>query len=984
MTIDKEDKTLLSGSDFKRLLNRSKTKIFLCMAFMGLCGALYALNKPIEYKAEATFRERSSQSGGSLKGGLADLFLLGNQTSDFEIFSYIQSHLLMNDAIDKMNLQATLLQDCDQENFSKRIYRNVLIEWNYFKKSLFPVLKERVCPLKIASISYPGETPTFLKLDFDGDKAYRVLDLKKNEIGKGEIGRAFVHDDYSFIIALNDEGSISPQVYTLILSPKPLVAANLIDKLKCESSKDDKKVLKLIFVDRNRKFASEFLNVLMGCYQDLLKAKHDRIAKIQMDYLHEKEHKSEDKLKTLLTDHADFIASDLYLSGFSDSEAEMNFLSKSQHQYKEKLIANELEMRRLKVIQPNSCVYYDQLSKTGGDTSIVNRILTEIRELKQQRDGLELALRKQGGLENIDLQQAFVFHMDELNQVQEYNDELDILLEDYKRGLRPKTNTKLWDDPRFLIKDWFLKLDEIHEINPEMYDKTKDNFTYYLDNLRRLFGVHEKILKERLTHQQNTSPEFEGINLTAANELYIQYCKELMQEESAVRQNLFIITQIESPDFEITSLSSVLRDPVSLNIIKDSSSLILSLKDQNNQSQKELERLQRELDLQRVFLTLHLKQMNQIVQVNQKLINEKILSLQNISLELIHQRISLLEENLRDYVQSRFENLEQEKEVINQHLEEINEEMAFLPKRRVHEQLIEQQLEVNMMMVQEIAKMVEGKNISHNLEVIQSAPIDKVIPPIHPKKPGLFFYTLFGSFFGGLLGSVFVVGRALAKGLPVSVTMLRSNGQNVAGSFSEDYDPKSSDPIKDVDLQTLRRLYSFFENWSEIGEEKKKNVGKLLLLIEGHGPDYSYDLAELISFKGKKSVILDLSFDQVSVKESQPGLLSYLENACELPKIVSSSRGDRIYSGGISRFSTELLRSRRFQDLLTQLTQQYDWVIAVTNSYPHSASAESLAQGFPLVAVTVHNEILSDLQVYLDRDKDALKETAFIFAPGKN
>lgn len=976
-----EDKSLLSMHDLYMLLKRSKWKIIFSFVAMGLFGAFYALLKPIQYNAEATFRERGGNGAGFARGGLSELFMFGGNSADFEIFSYIKSQNLMNDVIDQLNLQGVLVRECDYESYPATFYRNLLIEWNYFTESFFPVLEERICPLKITQLSYDGETPAALYLKFDGDHTFTAFE-GPNEVGSFEMGQPFAHRNYSFTLASNIEGAIAPEDYSLVFKPKNVVSKDLIGRLKCETLKDDKKVLKLSFYDRNRQFASQFLNTLMDSYQALLKKNHDKVAAIQLDYLQKKEEFSANKLKVILNDHADNIASDLYLSGFADSETEMNFLSRRQNDYKEKLLANELELRRLKIVDSNAGVYSQYSS--SGDAGVINRILTEIRDLKQQRDDLELGLRKQDGLEEANLQLAFDQRMNELLQVQEYNIELDEILAQFAKGEKPRSDLRLTGDSHYLIREWQNKLDETSYGSPLMYEKTREHFKHYLDNLHRLFGVHEKILMERLTHQQNSYAEFEGINLAATNDLYVQYCKQLMQEESIYRQNQFIISQIEKDDFEITSLSSVLKDPVSLTIINEASQIVLALKDQNNQSQKELERLQQELDLQRLFLNLHLKQMNQIVQVNQKLINEKIKSLQNINIELINQRVSLLEENLSDYVKSRMENLDQENDVFNQHLEEINEQMAFLPKRRVQEQLLEQQLALNVLMVEEIAKMVESKNISHNLDIIQSAPIDLATPPLHPKKPGLFLYTVLGSIFGGLMGSIFIVGRAISKGLPASMTMLRTNGQNVAGALSQDYDPHSTVPIKDVDLQTLRRLYAFFANWAEDHRSttsRGDSLGKLLLLVQGHGPDYAYDLAELISFKNKKVVVLELSFDHMPAADTQPGLLSYLEGKTDEPKIVKSSKGDKIYSGGISRFATELLRSKRFKELLTTLQSKYDWVIAATNALPHNAAAESLAQGFPFVAVTVHQENMSDLKVYLDREQDADKETAYIFAP---
>src|SRR5262249_5022302 len=155
--------------------------------------------------------------------------------------------------------------------------------------------------------------------------------------------------------------------------------------------------------------------------------------------------------------------------------------------------------------------------------------------------------------------------------------------------------------------------------------------------------------------------------------------------------------------------------------------------------------------------------------------------------ELIYQQISLLEKNLTDYVASRLENLEQERTIIKQHLENIQHEMALLPKRWMAEQLIEQQVEINQLIVKEIAGMVETKNISHNLEVILSAPIDLAVPPLHPNRPGVLLYSILGCVLGGLVGTSFMLGRSITQGIVISKDHLKAVGQHISGSLSSHY-----------------------------------------------------------------------------------------------------------------------------------------------------------------------------------------------------
>lgn len=255
--------------------------------------------------------------------------------------------------------------------------------------------------------------------------------------------------------------------------------------------------------------------------------------------------------------------------------------------------------------------------------------------------------------------------------------------------------------------------------------------------------------------------EYRGITLEVATDLFRDFSKQVVSLENSIRQNLFFIRQIEDPHFEITSLSAGLTDPVSTEIIHKASQLVLHLRDAGNQSEREQSRIRDELQLQRTFLTLHLEQTVRLLELHKQLIDKKLFALQNMSLEIVVQRLSLLEKNLQETLYSRTRNLEQEKALIKRQLEGINGEMALLPNKWVSEQLLSQEVTINHLIVEEIAKLVETKNISHNLEVLQSAPLDAAYSPVHPASPHLFLLTLLGACIGGLLGAAFAIMRKL-------------------------------------------------------------------------------------------------------------------------------------------------------------------------------------------------------------------------------
>ncbi len=948
-----EEKLLITFSDIITLFKQSKFRIMRWAVYLGVLGALFALIQPIRYRAEATFREKSMKSGG-VSNSILQLFgSQGSGSQEHEATSLIKSRKIMQEVIEKLHLQATIEQKCKEEHLTQRIRRNLKISLASFTQSPQPVLEDPSCVIKIDALEYNGEIPLNFLVDLKERGIFEVHDGRDYKIiyGKGRLGVPFKIEHLNFTLIAEKEGPVDPQLFSLKILPMKDTANQLCKILQIENEKTDKGVLKLFFDHRNRQKATDFVNHTMDCYQNYLKANHDKIARMQLDYLHLRQSELASNLNTIMQKHASFLANDLYNSGFIDSDKEMDFLAKSQHEYREKLLKNELEIKRLENLQPNTI--FDN-EKGFGDAPLINTILIGIRELKQRRDGLEIEIQKKGASRSDDLRQSFDNQIRELEEVQDYTADLQDTIDRFHQHLPPNPSALL-NDPRFLMRGWFDRLEILERTDPVEWQKSRESFQFYLNNIERLFNVHEKILLERLTHQQNPTGEYQGVDIRVAEELYIDYSKRLIQLESTIRQNLFFIKQIEEPNFEITSLSSELKDPISQDMILRASQLVLTLKDQNNQSIKEQERLKDELHLQRTFLTLHLQQMVELMQLNKVLIEEKIFALQNVSLELIHQNISLQENTLIDYVESRLENLRRERQLIKQHLRQIHKEMEGLPNKWIAEQLIQQEVATNQLIVEEIAKMVESKNITHNLEVIQSAPIDIAIPPVHPIAPNLLFSTLLGGFFGCLMGSGLVLGSTLRKGLKASAENLKLAGYHVSGHLSS-----SIPSLQGDNLETLRRLHGYID---PPNNSSQPPASKKLLLIEGKGPEFSSDLAELLKKRNKKIILLDLNFDQSS-EESSKGLLQYLEGSIPFPVVHATPYGDKIEAGGFSAYSIESLSTSLFKKLLDQLETRYDWVIAYSRMSPLSAEAESLAPLFSAVAVTLKEEKIDALNFY--------------------
>jgi len=974
------DSFLISLSDIALIIRRSKKKIAFVTVLMSLLAVSMALTKPVLYQAESTFQMKSSRSLPEMSSSFLVMMAgLTSMSNENEASAVMKSRTLLKPVIETLGLQASLSYNGvgTEEGAWSKIFNNLWIEFSLYRSPLHHALDDFSFPLTVSDASYSGEVPSAITLRFMSDRDFEVFQGGASA-GVGELDSPFVGKGYGFTLHQRPGAWIGKKDFTIALLPLPITLAGLAGQLKIVTDKSDASLLKLEFRHRDRHIAGQFLNQLMREYEKYLQRNLDEQSEAQLAYLQRREKETIQHFTELMKQHADILVEDISNIGFADSQKEMEFLTQREQRYQDQLMANQLEIKRIQNIKVDCCGYYDLVS-SNDNPAVFNGILEEIRNLKQQRNGLELAIHQNHSLEDPQETRAlFTRQIIELTAVQQEGRELKAILEDVSAGKDPDLALAILNDPGLMIKPWIERLNDKKILlkssaSDEKKDRMnewrvqRDQFIAYLENLQRINQVREKVIQERFTHRHNPDVEFQGIDLKTAHELYINYSRLLNDTEANIRQYQFVVKQVDDPAFELSSLSATLGDPVSQETIMKASQLIKDLHDENNRSSKEQDRLKEDLSLHRNFLSQHLQQSTRIAELTRKLYEEKIRSLQNVTLELINRQITMLNKNLAEYLAKRLENLHVERELIQQQMDTVHLQMATLPKKWVTERLIEQELDTNRLIVEEVTKLVEKKNISHNLQVVQSAPLDAALIPINPASPRMWFYLFAGAFFGCFLGTAFVIIKSIINGIPATPENLLLAKQYVAGRLSAAY---PSDPIADSDLSTLRRLDHHLHDAQ----------GKKWLLIEGKGPEYSSDMAELLTKQGLKVIRLLLNFDTAASKDNQPGILQYLDGTADIPKILSNTNGDLIIGGGICRYSAELFASDRFLSLLEKLQPQYDLIIAVSNALPLSAEAGSLAALFTSTAVTITDEQRHELLESIAGEAFADKKVAFLFA----
>lgn len=954
----KEDSDFfLSFSDLVNICKRKKNNILFCCAFLALLSAFFTLTRPIEYAAESTFREKGISEAGLSKS--LSSFILGNgDGNESEAVTMMKSRKLMEELVKRMHLQGNVVKKerIDPFRVLSLMKKNLAVEYAYFKKKKTPAVATPPAELKVIDIFYPEEIPATYDLVFSSPNEFEVSDQTKKVIATGRLGTPVTIGTSQFTVVR--EGGESPQYSTfmVVLHPLAPTAKEYSQKFNIDCDRSDKGLLKLQYANGNRHLAALHLNALMEIYQDHSNKEHQRIANFQIGYLEKRHDEMSQDLEKLMYNHAHGLSSDVTSCGHHSIEKAMEFRASNLQEYKRKLLSINLEIQRFKKAKEDGEEFYDKfISETN--PLVINTLSGQIRDLKQESDSLGLVIRNFKENDIVELEEDFSQQLKQIEENKLCTKEAKILLASLDTQKTLPEVPVLLNHPKLMVKFWVEKL---MLASDEDQKNCRTNLKSYLENLIHFLDVQQRSIEERLAHQQPAKGEFEGINLNTARELFLSYSREMNDAQSRIAQHKYIVSQMEDPGFELTSLSTVLQDSVSAEMIGRASSLILSLRDADNRSSKEQERLKSELEIQKSFLANHINQTIKLLELREKLLKTKIRALQTANLALIQEQISILQEHMSEYIVNRLSSLEEEKELLTNYTQELQEEMALLPAKWMAGRLIDQQLNVNLKMVEEVTKLVESKNISNHLETIQSAPIDVAIAPLHPKPPRIILFTLLGAGLGAFLGLSWVIISSIASGIQASEANLRLAGQHVSGSVIRSYSSIEKEPLLDKDLETLRRLFSFLLPPKKEGTPLTKE--KFALLIEGKGPRYAANLAELMFKTGLKILLMPISFDEESDSEELPGLLQYLEGSADQPKIVHGKAFDFISAGGICRFSNELISSPRLEKLMDTLAERYDFILAVSHASPNSAEAEALLEKFNLAVITLTGETLDELK----------------------
>ncbi|MBY0530167.1 MAG: hypothetical protein K2P51_08305 [Rhabdochlamydiaceae bacterium] len=916
--------------------------------------------------AHASFKQAPQANETALR--LKEMFQAGGMSSSESGTSAImQSRTVLRDVVEEMGLQVEMKSPFWLTTLFARAWDNIAAELG--KKIADPD------PFAFQRVKYEGEkTSTFFLKPLDATR-FEVYNAKKESLGTWSLSQVFSVGEFQGTLTRFPKQVTAHKMYCFNVIPWLDTIEKVRKSLEVKPFKQEKLILGLSFIHRDRFLATRILNQVMQSYQKFMRKENEELMGYQRSYLEKRQNELTRKWEDSLQEHVCYLKNNLDSGGYFSLYQEMEMLSQPRKLFTSKLFDVDLELKRLQGIPLEAYTYRDpynpqkvlprkspeEVKKTTPQKGVTAQKILEddpgisknkmvvnvLEDKKQQWDRKLFALE----LEH----ERLAAHVRPASQLQQeildlarQTEEAESVLEKWEKN----QELQMTHDPKSLAGLWVQEIAKMQEkiaastgaekkALEEKLSLERAHFSEQLRSSIQLLQHKQHALEENLFVQQGSMQEFSGLTLETAQALYLTYNTTRDGLQAQLRQLIYLSEELTQPDFELSSITTILSDPVTLAMVSKASETAVLLRDSNNRSFREQDHLKEALATQKKFIGHHLGQTIELLKLRAKLIDDKILSLQQTTMDL----------------------LRQEKKLIEEKLQEISGKMEDLPEKWRRENLLMLKKELGMHMIGGLTQLAETKNIDQHLFQVGSKALDPSYLPIHPRPPHLVLYLFIATFLSALFFYFYHLCKGILKGLPVSHESLLLNGYRSLGTLSLDCNSPISE-MRDLDLETLRRISQFI-----IASNRKHLCG---VLVGGKNPDYSHRLAELLSMQGCKVLLVQYVFD-AAPSHQIPGLWHYLQDDSVPLAVRHLDSYDYLPSGGTSRHGVEMLAHPKFQSFLNKVKASYDYVLIYSKAQPQFAEAQAFLRVADLMVVTTFEEKKEDLSVF--KEWDSAKET---------
>ncbi len=862
---------IFTWNDLKRIV-QSKQKIIVRLSILcALITFLYLLKAPLQYEAWATFKQSPSRGdqGFDIKNLIRSFSSGGSEGTSTTL---MLSDTVLEKTAQKLGLQAEL-KNSRRGGLFRSVAKNILAE--------IGILTEDAEIARFSSVAYQGEKPLKMTLKRISESEFYLFDDRKRFLTKGAVGEPVAYGEFQLTLnnlPIKDEA-------ILLLHPIQPITHNLRKKLTIKPTREDKNLLLIKCLDQNRARSAEIVNTLMAMYEKYLVDENKIIIGAQLSYLNQRQDELSARLDQDIQDHAKALQSNLQTQGFLGIKDEMEYVLEPLQKHKTRLDEIQLELRQV-----------DQhIAKANRET-----------KLTKSAPGLPGLIDRYSKMlaEQMISAKKVLSHVHRKEKIPEAPiEELKPAIEEFNLALENPDSQRLFKIEALL-----------HE---------------FMNHLNH----REKSLRESSQWIQTAQNDLSGISLDAARRQFNQYSTQFDDLHAQLKQVLFMRDRLFDPHFEISTLSNVLGDSVTQQMVQRSSELEAQLHDDLHRSVRDRERFKATLAIHKRFLESHLDQTLQLGKIRIDLLKEKLSSLYTVMRTL----------------------LMQEQEIVAGKITELQASMQSLPQLWVHENRLKFKSDLTKGMMEGLVSIAETKNLAHHLYQVESKPLDKAKPPLGFIKPLLVAKSTLAFFLGVIILAALAIIHALIKGFPISLATLKEIGAHTSGPLSLE-SPLLLESAKDADRETLRRITSFL-----LDEEGRKCVA-----VIGEKQTFFFPaLTQLLKKHQKTSCVIDCSFGKIISSEDTPGLFQILNGASNSEVASSFPSYDYISAGASSPDGVELLKSSAFERLAAELSSRYDFIFFLSRTPIHALESDILLSQCTH-AIIVAESTLEDIKPYLD------------------
>jgi hypothetical protein len=926
------DEIIIALSDFKRLfvklLPDIKKAAFIGAAFL----FFYLLLQEPRFVAEATFKQATPihETGFQLK----DLFQLngGNSSQETGASVLLTSRKVLRDAVEELGMQVRWDRHFRLTRLLGRVAENVGIEMGCSLGDQERFVFEKV--------RYDGEREKTIFIKMVDQHAFKLFDQDRKELGKWNLGEKVSLPFFTGVLTKPPSSINRQSLYRLTLLPWTGVVNSARKRLTVKALKDERRFYQLKFADRDRSLAMRFLDQAMTSCQKVIRDENEEIAAAQLGYLEKRQEELARKWDGALQDHVAYLKGNLSQGGCLSFSQELDSLQGPQQDYSSRLLNIDFELNKLESQEEKSSSsdlsvdLEKQLSFSAEkDSSALEeqKKEVEIRLLALECDEKRLTEIEDSQVSS-DVQTAIAAEIESLSHQEEKAAQL---LKELESGQPLSTTWQQMSDSKSLIATWAKQI-ALQQQQTRLSEQKKSEFTQEKEQVAAFIAQTAnriKILRDNLVVHGSRDHEFEGLTLETAQRLYLDYNSERDGLQAQLKQLVYLSEQLYQPSFELSSITTILSDPVTQGLVLQAGETAVRLQDANNRSQREQDHLKEMLNTQKSFIAQHLLQIIELTKLRVRLTEEKIGSLRKTTIGL----------------------LGREKELLQRQLDQIAHKMGDLPDKWRRENLLLLKKEMGVKMIEGLAHFMETKNIDRHLYHVGSRPFDFALAPLHPQHPRLLVFAFIGGLLGALGYYLFALSRLLIRGVPLSHETLVLAGFNSCGSLSR-YCQAPVEQLGHSDLEAVRRLAQFLIQLEQ--------PSMCCAILGGKNPNFSSTLAELLAMQNRRVLLIHYVFDQPVHAHESPGLWHYLQGEVQQLPIRRRQGFDFVSSGGTTRHSVEYLSHPQMKACLADAKGRYDIILLYSTAKPTDVEGEALLNIADALIIGVQGEKKEELLPY--------------------